>query len=280
MFVIPEEEIMGYLKKVFFIFLLVYFVFSLTTTVSQELIRQKTMVESAIVVKLESPLKNYKGECPVEVKMTGKIIASSDSKLRYRFTRSDGVSSRWMILKYTEKFTKTVPFSWKINSNYKGWVQLLVRVNRKLFKSKKVSFEVACIPSMTDKVKVPNEDKIVSITRPDLIVGDIHPNPPNEKIVCRKMTNFSWVVWNKGFKSSPPCDLLIQIFKDSNPVPVEEGYEPIPAISPGSSFSYGFFWSFNLPGGWTIKARIDAKSVVTESNELNNRKSYSFMVLK
>ena len=104
MFVIPEEEIMGYLKKVFFIFLLVYFVFSLTTTVSQELIRQKTMVESAIVVKLESPLKNYKGECPVEVKMTGKIIASSDSKLRYRFTRSDGVSSRWMILKYTEKF--------------------------------------------------------------------------------------------------------------------------------------------------------------------------------
>ena len=62
---------------------------------------------------------SYSGACPdtITVGVDAEITASSDGKVTYRWEASNGVTSDWQSVKFSEAGTKTVSYDWDITAS-------------------------------------------------------------------------------------------------------------------------------------------------------------------
>ncbi|MCK5005366.1 MAG: hypothetical protein KAS21_09770 [Candidatus Aminicenantes bacterium] len=188
-------------KKVCLILVLMLVSISMVVSGQQLLKTKQLALKSLVKVELIATAKYYVGVCPVTIKMTGTIKVPKAMSAEYYFLRSDNAKSKTNLLMFFAAGSKNVKFSWKIGKDYQGWVQLLVKANGQVVKSKKVGFQVKCDKVSAIQLKQFQAKQLVikpkEITRS---IRVIYPNGGETFIYMRHHPNnyIKWVTKNIG----------------------------------------------------------------------------------
>jgi len=95
---------------------------------SQVYVRIKVNSEAFAVtsVKLAASPATYNGACPVSVIVKAEITASAPGKVTYQWQRSDGPTTALASVKFSQKGTQTVQFTWDLSASGTHWAKFYV----------------------------------------------------------------------------------------------------------------------------------------------------------
>lgn len=295
--------------KISSFFIVLFIVISLSTFGGQiRVSEKKLMMKLNVSAEMKSPAKHYEGVCPVEVKINGIIKSSGSVKLKYQFLRSDGVLTRLTDVLFNGRDSKTIPFIWKINNNFKGWVQLLVKLPKGEVKSNQFHFDVKCYKKQVF-LKLPvrigsaiikssiipqaflSNSKLKTTKVSDLTVKMLYavPNPAYRNDIVTLKTKISNIC-NYREKSSNPCKLNYIVYLDIKQINMHHYGDrwlewineviDIPSIGSTNSIWVHLQYKFQFETAYKIVVKIDSNYDVNEINERNNKKTYIFSIWK
>ncbi|MCK4734172.1 MAG: DNRLRE domain-containing protein, partial [Methanophagales archaeon] len=113
---------------------------------------------------------------------------------------------------------------------------------------------------------------VVEEKKPDLIIQDISWSPANPK--KGDTVTFSVKIKNQGSGSAGSFKVGYEVDGTFPPTAPDS----VPALSPGSTSTQTFTWSFWKSGSHSIKAIADCVGKISESNEDNNEKAIVIVI--